>query len=69
MQNSTKKELNGMETLTIKETAKILRVSENMLRQNIKQWGIPFIQNGNRKLILKEKFFREFLGYKGEIEI
>ena len=49
------------ETLTIKETAKILRVSENMLRQNIDEWGIPYIQNGNRKIILAERFYREFL--------
>lgn len=49
------------ETLTIKETAKILRVSENMLRQNIDEWGIPYIRNGNRKIILAERFYREFL--------
>lgn len=49
------------ETMTIKETAKILRVSENQLRTNIDSWGIPYIQNGNRKIILTERFFREFL--------
>jgi phage antirepressor YoqD-like protein len=47
--------------MTIKETAKILRVSENQLRTNIDSWGIPYIQNGNRKIILTERFFREFL--------
>jgi phage antirepressor YoqD-like protein len=47
--------------MTIKETAKILRVSENQLRANIDSWGIPYIQNGNRKIILTERFFREFL--------
>ena len=56
-----------METLTIKETAKILRVNENQLRNNIDRWGIPYIRNGNRKMILRERFYREFLGYKGEI--
>ena len=49
------------ETLTIRECAAILRVSENMLRKNIDNWGIPYIQNGNRKMILTERFFREFL--------
>ena len=48
-------------TLTIKEAADILRVSENSLRRNVDVWEIPNIRNGNRVLILTDRFFREFL--------
>ena len=52
------------ETLSIKECAQILRVSENAVRRGIKsgEWNIPHIMNGNRIVILRERFFREFLG-------
>ena len=48
-------------TLTIKEAADILRVSESSLRRNVDVWEIPNIRNGNRVLILTDRFFREFL--------
>ena len=51
------------ETLSVKEAATILRVSENAVRRGIKsgEWNIPHIMNGNRIVILRERFFREFL--------
>jgi hypothetical protein len=56
------------ETMTVAECAAVLRVSAQAVRIGIRsgEWDIPHIKNGNRIVILKERFFREFLGVPDE---
>lgn len=55
------------EFMDVRETSKVLGVSERSVRDHIRSgdWSIPYIESGNRILIFRHRFYRDFLGYGG----